>query len=438
MPYGEYAPLSREQEPLWLHDRLDMGQNAAYRMRVSLRLTGPLAVPAFRVALSRVVARHDVLRTSFLDRGGEPVQVAAPPGPVLMPLDDLRGADADCVSQMFRADMQQPLDVEQGPPYRMRLARIAEDDYIWSAVLHHLVFDAASRGVLCADIRALYLALVHGGAELPPLQTQYADFAIRQRTGEPRGDQRGWAPSGAVAACAPRVPRAAVRARADRYMLDVPAGIADGTRAFSRRSGVTVYTTLLAVFVLLLARYKSETELTVGVPITSRRGAWLAPLVGCFANLAALHAKIRLASSFHELLESVRLSIHERLRHQEQARFLDLPAIFAWHGASTLDPDWGDVRARLTSIDDPPAARADLEVHGTERHGRWELTWTYNTEAYERWHSEQMGRHYVGLLLACVTTPDVPIGDLALVDAPGARLHTHQPSVNRCHSQEHI
>jgi hypothetical protein len=412
-----HAPMSREQEPLWVRHRLHAGQDATSRMRVSLRLSGALRVPSFERALTLVVARHDVLRTSFAEVSGAPVQIISPPSEVVMPVHDLRGRPSEEVAALLIADMEEPIDVEQGPPYRMRLGRVADDEYIWSAVLHHLVFDAVSRGVLCADIRAWYLALAHHESEPPPLPVQYADFAIWQRTIQSgHGGDRISAGRPEVSPGSRAVRTLTSTQGAGRYQLIVPTPTMDEVRAFSGRSSVTVYTTLLAAFVVLFARYRQQSEVTVGVPFSSRRGAWLKRSVGCFVNHCPLHVRIRLGSSFRALLESVWQLMHEGHRNQGTPPPAPPDAIFAWHTGTAVDADWGDVHARFTSLPDRPYAHTRLDVHGAERQGRWELTWTYNTDTYEQWHCEQMGRHYLRLLHACVTAPATAVGDHTLID----------------------
>ncbi|RYF04369.1 MAG: hypothetical protein EOO78_04510, partial [Oxalobacteraceae bacterium] len=67
-------PLSFAQQRLWFLGQLGAAASAAYHLPAGLRLTGRLDVNALRAALDRVVERHEALRTTFENAGGQPVQ----------------------------------------------------------------------------------------------------------------------------------------------------------------------------------------------------------------------------------------------------------------------------------------------------------------------------------------------------------------------------
>src|ERR1041384_2034751 len=91
-------PLSFAQQRLWFVQRLEPG-NVAYNMPLSVRLSGSLNVPTLERSLSEVVRRHEVLRTTFADLDGEPVQLISPPHYVNLDVVDLRG-----LSNLVQAD----------------------------------------------------------------------------------------------------------------------------------------------------------------------------------------------------------------------------------------------------------------------------------------------------------------------------------------------
>ncbi|WP_240364873.1 condensation domain-containing protein, partial [Pseudomonas syringae] len=70
--------LSFSQQRLWFLDHLDAAAGAAYHLPIALRLSGELDPDALHAALDRLVARHEILRTSFVLTEGEPEQKIAP------------------------------------------------------------------------------------------------------------------------------------------------------------------------------------------------------------------------------------------------------------------------------------------------------------------------------------------------------------------------
>ena len=88
---GEHLPLSFAQQRLWFLGQME-GGSEAYHMPLRMRMRGALDAGALRRALDRIVARHEVLRTTFAVVKGEPVQRIQPVEQARFELreDDLR------------------------------------------------------------------------------------------------------------------------------------------------------------------------------------------------------------------------------------------------------------------------------------------------------------------------------------------------------------
>ena len=117
---------------------------------------------------------------------GQPVQVIAPELNVALAIEDLqeyapatREAEAQRRAQ---AEAEAPFDLARGPLIRARLFRLAPSEHWLLLVLHHIVTDGWSSGVLTRELTALYDACHRGEASpLPELPVQYADYAVWQR-----------------------------------------------------------------------------------------------------------------------------------------------------------------------------------------------------------------------------------------------------------------
>ena len=120
-------PLSFAQQRLWFLDQLEPG-TWAYTMAVRKRFRGPLDVAALTRALTEIVRRHEVLRTTFVNRHGQPAQQVADPGPVALPTLDLEPEDPAererVAAQLVRAESRRPFDLARGPLIRALLVRL--------------------------------------------------------------------------------------------------------------------------------------------------------------------------------------------------------------------------------------------------------------------------------------------------------------------------
>lgn len=72
------VPLSFAQERMWFLQRLQ-GASGTYNVPIQIRLDGPLDADVLGAALADLVARHEALRTLYLEDPEGPYQVVLPP-----------------------------------------------------------------------------------------------------------------------------------------------------------------------------------------------------------------------------------------------------------------------------------------------------------------------------------------------------------------------
>ena len=319
VPRGVPLPTSFSQQRLWFLDRLEPG-SLAYNLPGAVRLEGPLDVMALTAALNGIVHRHESLRTTFVERDGEPWQVIAEPAPMPLPIFDLASLPAEVREEEARrlgaGEARRPYDLAQGPLVRSVLLRLGEREHVLLVGMHHIVSDGWSMGIVVRELGELYRSLISGEpARLPELPVQYADFAAWQRQwlrGEVMEERLAWWTM--QLADAPQVvdlpldrPRPPVQSyRGGRSYLTIGGDLEEQLEAAGRRLGVTPFMTLLAAFATLLRRYGSQADVVVGTPIANRGRAELEPLIGMFVNTLALRVDLSGDPGFDELARRVR------------------------------------------------------------------------------------------------------------------------------------
>ena len=189
-PAAGPVPASFGQERLWFLDRFAPG-SPAYNISRAFALGGPLDAAALARSVAEVVHRHEVLRTTFAEAGGRPLQViAAPPDVVAaLPEIDLRalpaGARGGEAARLREEEARRPFDLERGPLLRLALVRLAGEERELFLTLHHVVADGGSMGLLFGELNRLYGAFASGASggasPLADLPAQYADFAVGWR-----------------------------------------------------------------------------------------------------------------------------------------------------------------------------------------------------------------------------------------------------------------
>jgi amino acid adenylation domain-containing protein len=440
-PNVERAPLSYAQRRLWSINQLQ-GSSAEYNMPEALRLRGRLDVDALRRAVQSIVDRHESLRTHFVEEQGEPAQIIAPSLTVEIPVQDLsllsEAEQQRQVMVFLNNEWREPFDLAHGPLLRVKLLKLAEEDYVLLRTFHHIVSDGWSWGVFMREFRDLYEAYLQGRENaLPNLPLQFADFALWQtqmaREGLLDEDLRFWKEHLAGIPEELQIPRDRERPAlqtfaADACAISLPA---EKVAALKQCGRSTLYMTLLTAFAVLMHHYSGQDDIVVGSPIANRQDERLEGLIGFFANMLAMRVKVDPNASFRELLDQVREFALEAYRHQDvpfervlEELYVDrslnrtpvFQVIFALQNASS-----GLQELKGLKIEELGAeawtARFDLEVNAIERNGQLDIVWIYKRDLFDRGRIEQMARHYERLLAAALQDLDRPVSHLGTLSA---------------------
>ncbi|MCJ9704400.1 condensation domain-containing protein, partial [Bradyrhizobium sp. SHOUNA76] len=183
--HADPVPLSFTQERLWVLDQIQPG-GSEYNIPASLRFKGELNLDALERSLSELVRRHETLRTRAGLENGAPAQFVEADIRIDLILTDLSALAGEDQSAEFRrqlADLTRtPFDLATAPLFRSALLKLSEQEHALLLVLHHMIFDGWSLGILISELSTLYSAYAQGEKpSLPPLPIQYADYAIWQR-----------------------------------------------------------------------------------------------------------------------------------------------------------------------------------------------------------------------------------------------------------------
>ena len=187
------VPLSFAQQRLWFLDQLQ-GPSPVYNMAAAVRLDGRLDAEALGAALADVVGRHESLRTLFVAPEGMPQQLVVPPerADVGWDIVDASGWSASRLDEAVGAAARYTFDLAAEIPLRATLFRLAEDEHVLVAVVHHIAADGWSITPLIRDLGVAYASRCAGHApDWAPLAVQYVDYTLWQRAqlGD-LGDQR--------------------------------------------------------------------------------------------------------------------------------------------------------------------------------------------------------------------------------------------------------
>jgi len=332
---GEEPVLSFGQKRLWFIEQLQPG-SAAYHVPGAVRLRGGLDVGVLERCLVEVARRHEILRTGFQVRDGEPAAVIADVPRLPLPIVDLsvlpearREREAAVV---VNAQVLTPFDLTRSPLARTSLVRLGHwdgdrEESIFLLILQHIISDIWSVGVFFRNTMALYDAFSAGlPSPLPELPVQYTDYAAWQQRllqGEGRralldywkGQIEGAPLVIDLPTDHPRPPLQSFSG-GRRYMT-FPAELTGRLKAVAKEQDASLYMILLAALDALLFRLTGRRSILVGVPMANRSRLELEGLIGLLFNALVLRADLDGATTVRALLGQVRERTLGAIQHQD-------------------------------------------------------------------------------------------------------------------------
>lgn len=430
--------LSFAQERLWFLDHLDPG-SAAYNVPFALRLGGELDLAALEQALTLLIERHEILRTTFIETGEEPLQLVHPPtAESRLEILDMSGSEVSEaeMSRRVREEVNRPFDLTTGPLLRALAIRRAADDHVLVLTLHHIVVDAWSLRVLWRDLAALYAAVTAGvEPDLHEPAVQYGDFAVWQRewfSGERLATaldhwRNALQEVPAVLDLPLDRPRPAVQSDDGAHCRTVLAGdIVPRLEEFGREERATLFMTLLAAFAALLARYSGQERFAVGTPVANRNRVELEEVIGFFANTLALGMDLTKGPSFRELVRRTRETallayanqdlpfekLVAELNPERSLSHAPLFQVFFQFHESVGDPaELPGLTSERVDID-RRRAKFDLSLTLLRESNGLRASFEYSTDVLEHSTVERLAASFEALLRGMLDYPDREIGDI--------------------------
>jgi Condensation domain len=320
---------SEEQRRIWVHCALT-ACTQLYNEPFTLQYTGDLNIPAFERSINEIVRRHEAWRTSFEMRAGKVFQNVAPELRVPLPFVDLRSIAAKQrekqVAELLAEDSKVQFDLGETPLLRMRLVRVADQDFRLLLIAHHLIADGVSvYQVFVSELQACYVAFAQGGEpSLPLLPFQYPDYAEWQRGSLDRRDLEndlqfwdqqlgGELPVMNLPLDRPRPASRELEGGAESFRISKDVTLA--LKSVGESCQATLFMTLLGAFHLLLYKCTGDTDQVVGNPISTRKQLGSENLLGLFINTVVVRTRLSPQESFLKLIRSVRETILGVLTH---------------------------------------------------------------------------------------------------------------------------
>ncbi|MCP5047884.1 MAG: amino acid adenylation domain-containing protein, partial [bacterium] len=309
----EHYGLSFAQKRLYILYQMDL-QSTAYNMPRFIPFDKAPLVEKLEEAFTKLINRHESLRTSFHMIDAQPLQRVH---------DHVEFEIEFFGRGVPLRSFVRPFDLFRAPLLRVGLAKNSEGKHILMVDMHHIISDGISMDVLETD----FIALLEGKA-LPPLRLHYKDFAQWQ-TGESemeniRNQETYWIDEFSIRGEIPLLqlptdnPRPAVQSF-DGAAVSFRLSGEDTRRlrAAALENGSSLFMVMLALTNILVFKLSGQEDIVIGTPIAGRRHADLEKVIGMFVNTLALRNYPVGRKTLKEFLEEVKKQTLNAFENQE-------------------------------------------------------------------------------------------------------------------------
>lgn len=414
-------PLSPAQQRLWFIDTLQDGQTV-YLIPATLRISGTLDSALLHRCLNEIVARHEILRTSFISKEGVPRQVIAPEL-TLPPLED----DSDIYKK--------PLDLSQAPLFRARLTQEKDGSYLLHLVIHHIIADYWSLRILLRELQHLYASHKAGiSPALPPLSIQYPDYAVWQneQAGLHQSELAYWEKQLAGVPPLLRLPLDFPRPvkpsfQGRRHQLHLSESSSEELRELAFSESATLFSATLSALQALLFRYTGQDDFCIGSTVSNRDREETRHLIGLFVNNVVFRCHPEKDWSFRTWLQQTHATVVGGLSHQ-QVPFEQVVDILKIDRQLNHNPLFQVQFILRTGESNPPlphnplqlealipehtTSRFDLSLELAETPDGLQGFWEYSSELFSPSTIQRMSEHLQLLLESATQNPDQAISSI--------------------------
>lgn len=319
---SDFYDVSASQRRLWVIDQIEEGKSIEYNLPSNYKIIGEFNAQAFEKSIQKVMDRHEILRTSFQSINGEPKQIIKTYS-FNLEIESITEID---IKEKVNEHSFQAFNLANGPLFRVKVFKISETFNVVSFVMHHIISDGWSMGILMDEVFKFYGGFISNKEiKLEDLQIQYKEFAYWQNqelnSEAAVNHQKYWLDK--LNGHIEPIDLPTIKSRplnlnnkAAQFSAKINHELTDSIKKFCLEQGISVFMFVNGVLKALVYRYTGQTDLVFGSPIAGRAHADLTNQIGFFVNTLVLRDEINGEKSFIELMKEVKETILDAFDHQ--------------------------------------------------------------------------------------------------------------------------
>jgi len=441
----DYA-VSSSQRRLWVLSKFE-GASEAYNIPQVVRLEGSLNEQAFSKAYQTLLTRHEVLRTIFTEDGeGNPRQRILPVTHQHFTIQQedyshqTKEEREASIKEYLSEEVSKGFSLAEGSLIRCTLLKETENSYIWVLVMHHIVSDGWSMGVLHREWSELYNAeLENRAANLQPLSIQYKDYAAwhnaQLQSEEINLHKNYWLEQFKGELPVLELPSDKSRPNVMTYngssiYKELDKKLTDQLKTFSQAQGGTLFMTLQTALNILLHKYTGQEDIVIGSPIAGREHPDLEGQIGFYLGALPIRTTFSKEDTVSELYKKVKQNTLGAYNHQvypydELVDALNLTRDFCRNPLFDVWLDYHSQEIESKGVSFKQIEQKDYYLSTEDHKTKFDLTilveekddgslgliWEFNRDIYFEFQVKNMMNHFITLLASIVAHKDKKITD---------------------------
>ena len=403
---------------------------ASYIIPVAFKINGYLHYEKIKAAIYALIKRHESLRTTFHTYKGKYIQKVED---FIEPDFTFKKVDHFSQKQIKKtiSEILYPFNLKKGPLFRIRVVQTANETYIFF-VIHHIIFDGESVKLLLKDFNDYYLCSTFK----EPL-SQYHTFS--QRINNEKFDSnkiidkfKGFENQAHIITDYPRSKNMSIHIDKN-VSKNLNLEISDKVIAFCKNNKITDFVLYTAIWEVLLSKYSSQNDVSVGFPVSGRSSLSDEHAIGMFVNTIALRTIIDNTKNFRDLLKQVKSQITQALDEQDYPFEKLLDDIHfeidetrnpLFDTVVTITDDAKGILSNFCNFDateiqlPDQISKFDLHleiVKNLNGKGNYKLNLIYDSSLFAKANAEYIIDHYINLLKNLISEPNKAIRDIGML-----------------------
>lgn len=428
--------LSAGQRSLWLTDKMDPG-NSAYNVTYAFHIQGIVDVDALREAFKRVSMTHPALRTYFGEADEMPFQDIDET--VDLPFEVLQVETELQVIEAFTQSANTGFSLDHAPLWRAQYIELSESDHWLLIVMHHIISDGWSCGMLFQGLTNEYASVKTGGNPAIPPKLDYLDFSEWQKALLDKGvldDQREYwrtqmegVELTQLVSDRPLPPQYTFNGSTETV---AGVGSLSDIRAIAKNHGVSEFIAYCAILSATLSHYVQSEDVIFGIPTANRNYEELEDIFGYFVNVVPLRFKnqidhplsqhvARTKEVIQSALSNADLPIEEIVNVAQIRRDASRSGIFqigmtvVQEGPRSAErPEHADFIADSFYLESN-TARYQLSWQFVEKEDDINILLEYSSDLFDPTSAREMAKSFITVARACNVKTDPNLSEISLM-----------------------